>query len=273
MRITRIFVAAAALALSACTGAVREHAALTQIAPIAALTAGGYDGAVTCAELLSYGDFGIGTFDKLDGEMVVERGRIYQIKADGSVVIPGLATTTPFAAVVRFVPQIEHRLESPLSQPELTALIDAAIPSKNLIYAVRIAGDFELVKTRSVPAQQPPYRPLAAAVRDQREFNLTDKQGVLVGFRIPAYAGGINVPGYHLHFLCAGMRCGGHVLDLKLRRGVLQIGAYRELRMVLPQAGSPFESLDLERDRSAELSAAEHAPAAAETRRQGREAQ
>ena len=247
------------LSLAGCGAAVHRQDTLTQIGPIAGLLAGVYDGgAVDCAELRSYGGFGLGTFDRLDGEMVLDAGRIYQVKADGSVIRPAAGVKVPFAAVVHFKPTITRRLVRETGLAQLTELIDAALPSKNLFYAVRIEGDFALVRARSVPPQSPPYLPLAAAAAKQTVFELAGKRGVLVGFRTPSYAGGINVPGYHFHFLCERARCGGHVLDLKMTRGSLQIAPYREFRMLLPDADTPFGRADLELDRSDELRRAEH---------------
>lgn len=233
---------------------------ITQASPIAGLLAGSYDGWLSGSELLTYGDFGIGTFDRLDGEMVIDHGRIYQVRADGRVSQPPRAAKVPFAVAVHFSPSSEIPLEHPLTLAQLYSFIDSHLTSKNLFYAVRLEGEFEFVRTRSVPAQSPPYPPLVEVTKQQRVFTLEHEKGVLVGFRTPAYAGGVNVPGYHLHFLCDGARCGGHVLDLRVQRGVVQIAAYRELHMLLPPAESSFGKANLEDDRSEELHRAEREP-------------
>ena len=77
---------------------------------------------------------------------------------------------------------------------------------------MRLDGRFDLVRARSVPRQAPPYRPLAEVVADQHVFELADVEGTMVGFRFPAYVEGIEVAGYHLHFVDADRRRGGHVL-------------------------------------------------------------
>ena len=77
------------------------NAVLFQVSTIDALLSGVYDGDVTIGELRKRGNFGLGTFNKLDGEMLAVDGRYYQIKADG--VASGAAVhETPFASVVRF---------------------------------------------------------------------------------------------------------------------------------------------------------------------------
>src|SRR4029079_7788282 len=98
---------------------------------------------------------------------------------------------------------------------------------------------FSAVLARSVPRQQRPYPPLAEVVRHEREFTFTDVTGSLVGFRFPDYAQGINVPGYHLHFLSDDRTRGGHVLDCTVVEGELLVDHSSHLHMELPAALDP----------------------------------
>lgn len=52
---------------------------------------------------------------------------------------------------------------------------------------MRIDGDFELVRARSVPRQHPPSKPLTEVVAEQHVFETQDVRGSLVGFRFPEY--------------------------------------------------------------------------------------
>src|SRR5512147_942995 len=54
-------------------------------APIIALVEGFYVENTTMAAIKEHGDFGLGTFNYLDGEMVVLDGNVYQIRSDGDV--------------------------------------------------------------------------------------------------------------------------------------------------------------------------------------------
>ena len=56
---------------------------LFQAATFGDLLSGEYDGVISYSELGTYGDFGIGTFDGLDGEMLMLDDIPYQIKDDG----------------------------------------------------------------------------------------------------------------------------------------------------------------------------------------------
>ena len=224
-----------------------------QVSTIDALVAGVYDGTMPCSELLQYGDFGIGTFDRLEGEMVVLDGTVYQVKADGKVYTPDGTMTTPFASVCRFGADHTFDVQKSMDFKALEKAIDAALPNKNLFYAIQITGTFAYVKTRSVPAQDKPYPPLAEITRHQSVFEKNNVSGTIVGFRCPAYVKGINVPGYHLHFISDDRAWGGHILALETGTGACAIDRCNEFFMVLPTEGDAFQKVDLSKDRSKEL--------------------
>jgi len=103
-----------------------------------------------------------------------------------------------------------------------------------------VDGRFEYVKTRSVPRQRKPYPPLVEVVKDQPTFELHDVSGSLVGFRFPDYAQGLNVSGYHFHFITSDRSAGGHVLGCRLVRAELSIDHEGDLRLELPpEVGLP----------------------------------
>ncbi len=174
---------------------------LTQVSVISALMAGDYDGSVGLDKLKTLGDFGLGTFDGLDGEMVVLEGVVYQVRSDGSVAQPGDGERTPFAAVVRFSADRRLQLAAAGSLEQLNQALDALIGSANRFYAVRIDGPLPRLKVRSVPRQAKPYPSLAEAAKAQTVFDLDGARGTLVGLRCPAYSKGMAVPGYHWHFI------------------------------------------------------------------------
>ncbi len=193
--------------------AEREPHVLFQASTIGALLDGAFEGDLSFAELAEHGDLGLGTLNRLDGEMIALDGEFLRADVDGGIhPIPGEAKT-PFAVVTKFEPRIDERIEGELSHQELLARLDALMPAGASSCAIRLDGRFELVRARSVPAQSRPYRPLTEVVADQHVFELEDVAGTMLGFRFPAYAEGIEVGGYHLHFIDADRARGGHVLD------------------------------------------------------------
>lgn len=230
---------------------------LYQVSTIGALQEGVYDGFITCGELKKHGDFGLGTFDKLDGEMVVLDGVVYQCRADGKVIPVSDGTTTPFACVVFYregtqpPPEMFHG-----TLADLQALLNRRVLSPNLFYAVRIDGDFADVKVRSVPPQKRPYPRLAEAVKSQKVTELHGVKGTLLGLYCPAYVGGLNVPGWHFHFITNDHASGGHVLEAKVDTALISLNTIEKLTVELPQS-SAFLKANLCGDKTKELEKAE----------------
>ena len=235
-----------------CASLPKERSAIFQYSSINALLEGIYDSDMTVSELAMHGDFGIGTFEGLDGEMIALDGIFYQIWADGKAYRIPDSTKTPCAVVTFFksvnvsYPQLSFDFHG------LTNYLDRLIQTKNIFYAIRVDGTFQWVKTRSVNKQQQPYPRLVDALKDQPEFELRNVRGTLVGFRCPAYAGDINVPGYHLHFITQDRRAGGHVLELQTDFVNIRVEAVHEFHMLLPKSRS-FYRVDLTGEKKGDL--------------------
>ena len=225
---------------------------LFQTSTIDALLAGVYDADLSCGDLLKHGDFGIGTFDRVDGEMVVLEGTMYQIKGDGKVYKPDPNCKTPFATICHFNPEKTISINTSTDYKRIEFLIDAAAPSRNLFCAIKITGQFRLMRTRSVPAQRKPYPPLKEVTNKQPEFDMNNVFGTIVGFRCPPYVNGINVPGYHLHFINGDRTRGGHVLDFEIIDGRCDIDILHQFFLRLPDT-KDFAETDLSKDRNKEL--------------------
>jgi acetolactate decarboxylase len=236
--------------------AEREPHVLFQASTIGALLEGAYDGDVSFAQLAEHGDLGLGTLNALDGEMIALEGRFYRAALDGEIneVDPG--ERTPFAVLTWFEPTIELELGR-LSHDELLGRLDESVPTGTAAWAIRIDGTFELIRARSVPRQSPPYRPLAEAVADQQVFELAEVTGTVVGFRFPAYAEGVEVSGYHLHFISDDRRRGGHVLECRPREALARIDVSTDLHLELP-AGVELSSPDLSRSTHEAIDRVEH---------------
>lgn len=212
----------------------RFHHTIFQISTIDALLEGKYDGDVSFAELEKRGDLGLGTLDALDGEMIALEGSFYQVRADGRAYAIDKRIRTPFAVVTFFEPNLSRTLTTPMDFETFGAYLDRLVSGETSCYAVRVDGWFDYVKTRSVPRQRKPYPPLAEVIEHQPTFELHDVPGSLVGFRFPLYAQGLNIAGYHFHFITADRRTGGHVLKFRLAHGELRIDREADLRLELP---------------------------------------
>jgi acetolactate decarboxylase len=104
------------------------------------------------------------------------------------------------------------------------------------------------MKTRSLPEQAKPYPPLIEVAKNQSVFEFNNVSGTIVGFRCPQYMNGISIPGYHLHFLTADDKGGGHVLDLKTGSVTAMLDFTPDFLMILPDQSSDFYKIDLSSD-------------------------
>lgn len=224
-----------ALSISMIASMTKAGDTLVQVSTIDALMQGLFDGKVTFGELKKKGDFGIGTLDNLDGEMLALDGKFHQIDSTGTVKPIPDEVETPFAAVVFFEGEKTVRLDGMKSLAALHEKLDQEVSSTNLFQAVKITGTFSSLSLRSVPRQEPPFQTLPEVAKRQSRFDLQNIKGTLVGFRCPEYVKGINVPGYHFHFLSEDGRKGGHVLDCGLTEGEAAIDTLENFSMLLPR--------------------------------------
>jgi acetolactate decarboxylase len=225
---------------------------LFQASTISALSTGVYEGKTTFKELRENGNFGLGTVNSLDGEMVGLDGKFYQIKSNGVASIIPDAMTSPFAVVTFFKSQKLIKLEGQMNYQQLQQSLDKRLPTKNYPYAIRIQGNFPYLKFRSVPKQSPPYPPLADAVKKQSIFELKNVNGTLVGFRTPNYMQGVNVSGYHFHFITTDRKTGGHILEGQFQNAKVEINALSNVKINLPET-SEFAQTDLGDGKPVEL--------------------
>lgn len=198
---------------------------LYQVSTISALFAGAYDGKKTIEELRKHGDFGFGFIDQLDGEMIALDGEFYKINYDGHAFPVSDLMKTAFAAVTFF--EMDKAVEfhdGPASFATLKKSLDNLITDKNMFYAIRIDGEFLSVKTRSIPAQIKPYLRLDEVIKNEQNIHeLKRVRGTIVGFWYPVFSGGINISGYHFHFITEDRKRGGHVLDCNCIKGKIQV--------------------------------------------------
>ena len=228
---------------------------LFQISTSGSLVEGVYTQAVTCAKVLQHGNFGLGTFADLDGEMAVLEGAVYRIRGDGTVSLAAPDAGVPFAVVTEFDPSSEVQIDHVASLSRLIHLCDAYRRSDNLFYALRLDGRFTKVVTRAVKPQRPGSRLLDAS-KSQSEFTFEGTVGTLIGTYSPSFSAAFSVPGYHFHFLSEDRTEGGHLLEISADSLRLQVEELAEFHLVLPES-EKFLQADLSRDATADLKQAE----------------
>jgi acetolactate decarboxylase len=228
---------------------------LFQVSTSAALVEGIYQGAVRVSRLLQHGDFGLGTFIDLDGEMVVLDGVCYQISPTGAITSVEADRLIPYAVVTKFSSNVRKNGQKIRNFDELAQICDQLRDSDNVFYAFRVNGYFDAVKAR-VMKPVPKGTGLKKAASGQQDFRLRELRGTLVGIWSPAFAASFSVPGHHFHFLSEDRQSGGHVLDCRASDVEIEACPMNEMHVSLPET-EDFLKADLTRDPQADLMKAE----------------
>lgn len=210
------------------------HHSMFQVSTSGALVEGLYQGAMTVGDLRRHGDTGLGTFEDLDGEMILVGGHCYQARGDGTVGEAPDDALTPFATVVAFSPDESVTLSDISSFEDLTSRLDALRTSDNDFFAWRITGHFDALVLRAA-CRHAPGTPLAEAVADQAVFECADLRATIVGFWSPAFSQAIAIPGFHLHAISHDRTRAGHVFELRAREVVAEVHRVSDLHLALPE--------------------------------------
>jgi acetolactate decarboxylase len=232
-----------------------DHSTLFQVSTSAALVQGVYDGVVRIGELKQHGDFGLGTFDGLDGEMLALDGHFYQVHGSGKVNEPNDDARVPFAVVTAFRPERESTIDRVQDFASLCTRLDGLRRTENLFHAVRIDGRFDRLRTRAA-CKAAGGVSLVNATAHQAEFEFADVTGTLVGFWTPSYARSFNIAGWHLHFVTDDRSGGGHLLDCQATGLRTQVQELADVRIAMPETAA-FLQADLSRDPTKDLDVAE----------------
>jgi len=220
---------------------------LWQNAPAIALEAGCFEGITPVSELEQRGDFGVGAYHDLDGEMVGVDGVFYRVSADSRPHVPPEDDSLAFCMVCQFMPERQAGVAAGTTQDGVGRLMNELLGPPNAFAAIRFDGRLEGLRTRCLPRQEPPYPTLAEAAANQPEYAYERIEGTMVGFRAPPYVGRLAPPGDHLHFLSADRSVGGHVLGFDALDGELALERHERHEVEYPAHGS-FAKLRLPTD-------------------------
>jgi acetolactate decarboxylase len=216
-----------------------------------------YDAIYPDKELKKHGDFGLGAPDKLDGEIVMLNGKLYQTQHSGKTFEVKDTGSTALAFVTFFHADQQVKLPHAMSRTELYHYLDSLLPNQNAIYAIHVKGQFESVKTRAFPKQQPPYQPLASMLDQQAFFTFSNTGGDLIGYRLPLYLEALSIHGYHFHFLSADKMGGGHIIEFMAKDAIVEIHQLKHYEMAVPDTKA-FGEFNFAKDRKEELKSVEN---------------
>ena len=224
-----IFAAAIILSFTSCTKQVTETEPVAktdniyQYGTMQKFLDRNFDGSLTIKELKKHGDFGLGTYNGVNGEMVVSEGRVYRILPSGEPFEVSEAELSPYTVVKFFEADTSFALNYTMSLEELKAYIKELIADTTKPVAIRISGEYEKAKTRTVEKQTKPYPSLDEIVANQIVFNFENIKGTAIGYWFPDYFETVNFPGFHFHFLKDGASGGGHLLDCTISNVTVEL--------------------------------------------------
>lgn len=230
-----------------------EQDFMYQYSIIDALMAGVFDGDLTIGQLKKKGDFGVGTFNKVDGELLIDQGHVYKISYDGSVKeVPDSDSTS--AAFVKFfkadttIYLTGTNLTYEKVQEQLTHILNP-----NSIYALRISADFSSMTTRAARPAHAPYPTLPGHLKEnQAVFELKNTEGICNGFLLPPYLARTNVPGFHLHYVAGDRKSGGHIFNFTASSLRVEIDEAKGFT-IENNTNAEFRKVNLKPDRGEEL--------------------
>ena len=205
-----------------------------QYSTLSALLEGIYDGELTVGELKKQGNFGLGTFNALDGELILLDGKCYKATSDFKIQPMSDTVKVPFAAICNFSSDTTIKITHPIRIKDLENKLDSLIGKPNLIYGCKITGKFDSISIRSVPKQEKPYKRLIEAYKKQGVITYLDQQGVLLGYKFPTYLKEVNLDDYHFHFLSSDKTKGGHLLNCTLISGEVSVAFIHNYTLQLP---------------------------------------
>ncbi len=232
-----------------------EHHSLFQVSTTGAVVKGIFQGCTTVGDLKEHGDFGLGTYEDLDGELVMLDGHCYQAISDGVIVEARDSWRVPFATVTRFSADQSVSVSAIDEIDTLYRQLDDLRPSENIFVGLRIDGLFDQIDMRAA-CKAAPGEDLVAATSHQSEYSLKNIRGTIVGFWTPSFAKALNVAGYHIHFISADRKFGGHVLGVKAAQLDVAMHLETDFHIGIPETQAFLEA-DLQEDPSAALDVAE----------------
>jgi acetolactate decarboxylase len=222
-----------------------------------AFIGGLYDGYFPYPQLKTHGNFGLGAIDKMDGELTMLNGNLYQTQFTGKTRLISTGKT-PYAVVCFFKPGKVFHVNSQLDKTTLYKYLDSVLTDRNAMYAIHISGNFGYVKTRAFPpVDHKPYVPLAEMLDKQHFFEFSNIKGDLVGYRLPAFMEGAHISGYHFHFLSSKKDAGGHIIELKANGITIEVDQLGSYTIDLPQTAG-LSNFDFKKDRKEEIKSVEN---------------
>ena len=254
-RLTALFVMTLAFLVISWCWNVKDTETINQVSLLQWLTLGDYYGSKSIKELKELWNIWLGTFDGLNGELIMLDWVVYRGNDKLEIEVPSDDELIPFANVTFFDNDLEYELSDIDSIEELKEELDDKVSElgENRFYFVALSWEFNSIHIRSERKQEEDYKPLAEVLRvDQTEKKLDSVEWTIVAFFTPAYMADLNAAWWHFHFVSKDRKTWGHVLDLSIKDASVILDWTDNFKLYLPD-WEFFKGLDLTVDQSSDI--------------------
>ncbi len=195
--------------------AVKPQATFYQYNIWAAFVNKVFDGQLKVSELKEHGNIGLGSFDYLDGELIMLDGIAYRVREDGVISEGKDNDEIVYADACFFKTDTAVVLNNFMNYDSLRNQLNQQLPTANHFYAFKIQGVFDSVTLGGLHKQSTPFKQGLDVLIPQRPvFKGQYVAGTMVGFFCPQFIGDINTAAYHFHFISDDKKLGGHVMEI-----------------------------------------------------------
>lgn len=219
-------------ASSAATGVSIPSTSLYQLGNASALFSGLVEGNQNLKSLMTKGNFGLGTFNDIDGELVAVDGKFFKIGQKGVTTPVESNWKSPFVELVKFKNSNTVNITNAASYDKLKQQLATQIDNKNIPYAIKISGTFDFIKLRS----RSPRKSTDNSNIVEEIYTANDIKGTLVGYWFPDYLLSLTVPAFHFHFIADDHKLSGHVLEVKSTNVRVAMNKISQIEMAFPQS-------------------------------------
>ena len=230
-----------------------------QVALLQSLALGEFEGSISVKQLKTFGDTGIGTFEGVDGEMIVLDGVVYRANQQCKINVVDDKVTVPFSNVTFFDKDFSVKLSNVADKDAIEKILNEQVDKhgRNSFYMVKISGEFALMQVRSeLGATKPFNQTLVELLKTQNEVDKENIRGTVVGLYCPDFMSSLNSTGWHFHFVSEDKKFGGHVLGMSVKSGEAQFDKTDNFRMSLPPSKS-FQERNFKADLREDIRKAE----------------
>lgn len=230
-----------------------------QVALLQSLALGEFTGSISVKDLKKHGDTGIGTFEGVDGEMIVLDGVVYRANQQCRINVVADKVTVPFSNVTFFDKDFSVNLSDVADKETLEKILNEHVAKHgpNSFYMVKITGEFNLMQVRSERGAEKPFtETLVELLKTQNEVDQENIRGTVVGLYCPDFMTSLNSTGWHFHFISEDKKFGGHVLGMSVKRGEAQFDKTDNFDMQLPPTKS-FQERNFKADLREDIRKAE----------------